>query len=114
MRQVFQLLNDRDAPPVAEQPVVIVKSWRLFQAENGDQHPSIALDHGPLRITSPIVGFNPVSAELTTQSGRRYQLVGPPEVRRLQVEQLVAMGAHAGLIDPVDLSDSQWQLVVKQ
>ncbi len=111
---MFKLINERDAPPVADQPTVAVKSWRVMQAVNGDRHLLTILESGPVRITSALCSFDPVRAELTTQSGRRYELVEPPETQPLQLALLHANAQRAGLLDAMDISDSIWQLVVKQ
>ncbi len=114
MSGLFTFVNERDAPPVAEQPAVQVKSWRVIEAVNGDRHLLMILDHGPLRITSAIANFDPATAELTTQSGRRYELLCPPEERQVQLSLLAANAIRAGLIDGVDISDALWKLIKKQ
>jgi hypothetical protein len=99
---------------VNEQPTVPVTSWRIFQAGNGHQHLLALLSHGPLRITSPIVRFDAMAAEVTTSSGRTYGLLAPPEGRQIQRTLLAANAVRAGLIDAVDVSEALWQLVLKQ
>jgi hypothetical protein len=112
---MFILINERDAPPVTDQPTVAVKSWRVVQALNGDQHLLTILEGGgPVRMTSALCSFDPVRAELTTQSGRRYELLVSPETQPLQLALLHANALRAGLLDATDISDSIWRLVVKQ
>jgi hypothetical protein len=114
MSGMIFFVNERDPPPVTEQPAVQVQSWRLFQAANGDRHLLAILDHGAVRTTSAIISFDPASAELTTQSGRKYQVLSPPEARQPQLTMLTANALRAGLVDALDLSDTLWQLVAKQ
>ena len=113
MNPMFVFFNEREAPRVEDQPAVQVRSWRLVEAPNGDQHLLVVLDHDPLRITSPLAGINKATAELITQSGRRYELSGPPETRELQLSLLTANAARAGLGDSVDISDELWRSIVK-
>ncbi len=108
---MFKFVNERDAPSVTEQPVVQVNSWRVVEAKNGNRHLAAVLDRGPLRTTSPIATFNPATAELTTTSGRKYELLGPPEARQPQLALLAANVARVGLSDSVDISDTLWQSI---
>lgn len=109
---MFSFVNERDAPSVTQQPSVQVKHWRAFEARSGNRHLLIILDHGSLRITSSITGFDGVAGALITQSGRRYQLLGSPETGQAQRTQLTAYALRAGLVDPVDVSDALWQMLV--
>jgi hypothetical protein len=111
---MFMFSNERDAPPVEEQPTVAVKCWRVMQAVNGDRHLLTILESGPVRITSALCSLDPVRSELTTQSGRRYELLGPPETQPVQLALLHANALRAGLPNAVDISDSIWQLVAQQ
>jgi hypothetical protein len=99
---------------VAEEPTVWVDSWRITKTVSGDLHLHAILESGSLRITSSIVTFVPETATLTTQSGRRYELLGPPESRRLQLTMLNANAVRAGLAAAVDISDDLWERVTKQ
>jgi hypothetical protein len=114
MNAPFSFVNERDAPSVAEQPSVKVSSWRVVKAMTGDLHLLIILDHGPLRITSSIANFNPATAEMITQSGRRYEVIGPPEERQHQLSLLAASAVPAGLGDAQDVSHALWQAITKQ
>ena len=111
MNGMFAFFNERDAPDVDEQPTVQVRSWRVVEAVAGDRRLLVAMDHGPLRITSPLAGLSTASTELITQSGRRYELLAPPETRQPQWAQLAANAARSGLRDAVDVSEEVWQLI---
>jgi hypothetical protein len=105
---LFEFVNERDAPPVAVQPEVLVLSWRVFQLNNGDRHLFAILDSGSLRMTSALASFNVVRGMLTTKSGRHYKLCGPPEEGTVQLAMMHAYALRAGLLDPVDVSDELW------
>jgi len=111
MTGVFIFVNEWDAPSVAEQPAVKVRSWRVIEAASGGRHLLAILEHGPVRITSPVVGFDSTTGELKTQSGRSYELIGPPEARQPQLALLNANALRAGVVSFVDVSDSLWQLI---
>ncbi len=109
MTPPFCFVNHRDALPVAEQPSVQVKHWRIFRAANGNRHLLIILANGSLRITSAITSVDHATAELTTESGRRYQLLDLPEGRQPERTLLGAYALRSGLVDAVDVSDELWQ-----
>ena len=104
-------INERDAPLVSEQPIVAVNSWRVIEALNGDQHLLIILESGSLRTTSAISNFDRVATELTTRSGRRYVLLGPPEARRAKLDLLFANAVRVGIAAFIDISDELWRSV---
>ncbi len=108
---MFVFFNERQAPPVKNQPAVAVRSWCVMQAGNRDRHLLAVLESGSLRITSPLAGFCPVQCELTTESGRRYQLLGPPERQQPQLGLMHTNALRSGLLDATDVSDELWHLV---
>lgn len=108
---MFEFFNERLAPQVTDQPTVAVLSWRVMQAGNGDRHLLAFLESGSLRITSRLSGFCPVQCELTTKSGRRYHLLGPPERQQPQLVLMDEYALRSGLLDAKDVSDELWNLV---
>lgn len=110
---MFVFLNERDAPPVEDQPTVAVNSWCVVQATNGDRHLVAILGSGSLRLTSALASFSPTQCELTTQSGRRYQLPGPPETRQPQLAILHANALRSGLHGAIDVSDEIWRSTLR-
>lgn len=80
-----------------------------MQATNGDRHLLAILESGSLRITSSLASFCPARCELITQSGRRYQLTGPPEKQQPQLGLMHANALRSGLRDAIDVSDEIWQ-----
>ena len=108
---MFVLVNERDAPPVTDQPTVAVSSWCVVQTANGDRHLLAFLETGSLRITSALATFDPQLAELTTRSGRRYQLLGPPEKRQPQLGLMRTRALDSGVLEPADVSDELWARV---
>lgn len=108
---MFMFVNERDAPPVTDQPSVAVSSWCVMQGANGDRHLLAFLQTGSLRITSALASFCPTRVELTTQSGRRYQLLEPPERRQPQLGLMHAHALGSGVLEPADVSDELWAQV---
>lgn len=74
----------------------------------------LILDTGSLRVTSSTAGFDAVAAVVTTSSGRKYELDGPPESRHAQLALLAANAQRVGLGDAADVSDSVWMAVTRQ
>jgi len=109
MNPLFAFINERDAPSVADQPAVQVRSWRLVEAGNGDRHLLLMLEQGSLRITSRIVGLNTETRALITESGRRYELMAPAEAGQWQLAVLATYAVRADLGDAVDISDKTWR-----
>lgn len=64
-------VNERNAPSVAEQPVVVLRSWRIIETSKGDRHIVAVLESGSLRITSPIKFVDLQSRTIITASRRR-------------------------------------------
>jgi hypothetical protein len=111
MNAPFIFVNERDAPSVDEQPSVAVGCWRVIEAANGHQHLLAILESGAVRMTSPLAGIVKATGDLVTQSGRRYELLCPPETRHPQVTVLLANAARSGITCFTDVSDSLWQAV---
>jgi len=105
---MFAFVNARDAPAVDDQPRVAVASWCVVLGASGDRHLLAFLESGSLRITSALASFCPVRFELTTQSGRRYELLGPPEKRQPQLAMMHAIAFDSGLLLAIDVSDEIW------
>lgn len=104
----YIFLNERDAAPPSEQPLVRLDRWRLLQAPNGDQHLVAELPNGALRITSAIAASDAPSRSLTTSSGRRYLLDAPPTSDLVVLGKLAANAVRSGLGDAIDISEQTW------
>ncbi|HEY4084125.1 MAG TPA: hypothetical protein VGM81_25830 [Burkholderiaceae bacterium] len=102
-------VNERNAPPVADRPVVRLRSWRIIETPPGNRHVVAVLDSGSLRVTSPIQSFDLVTCTVTTTSGRRYELSAPPEAASLPRQLMMASTLRPGLIGAVDVSDAVWE-----
>lgn len=75
------LSNYRNAPGVDAQAEVTLSTWRVFCDAHGD-HVLFGFHSGgkTLRMTTPIKEFDAAAGVVTTGSGRRYILSGPPVV----------------------------------
>jgi hypothetical protein len=72
------------------------------------------LDSGSPRVTSAIVAVGAPTAELITESERRYQLPAPPEACEPELQLLAANACRVGLSDAADVSDALWRQVALQ
>ena len=63
--------------PTSELPKIPLSRWCIFETDNGSRH-FVGMDmlDSSGRVSSPIVTFDPVTLQGTTQSGRVYELVG--------------------------------------
>ena len=86
------LSNLRNAPSVEAQAEMTLTTWRVFRTA-GDKDLLFGFHSGlTLRMTTPITGFEVAAALVTTSSGRRYTLSGPPT---RNAEILAAMAVYA-------------------
>lgn len=66
-------------PSVDLQPSVTLVRWRIFRTETGESHfVGYCLENYEGRVSSAIQQFDPVSLRGVTESGRVYELSGPP------------------------------------
>lgn len=69
----------RDAAPLSAEPRECLTDWRIVTLANGDRHFSGYRANGTtVRVSSKIVLFDAEGKTGMTQSGRIYQLEGPP------------------------------------
>ena len=62
-------------------PELTVRSWMLIRTETGHTHVvGFNVTEGEGRVSSPLATFEPATRIGTTQSGRRYRLVGEPGI----------------------------------
>ncbi len=108
-------VNERDAPPPEEEPSMEVHSWRLMKAPSGELHLGTLRDRQTdrvvVRLTSALAWFDMVARAVTTASGRRYVLMGPPERRPLECMAIRNGAAQLGLTGGIDVSAQFWEQV---
>lgn len=65
--------------PVSDEPQLSLVRWRILETAEGARH-FAGQDMRDLtgRVSTAVLQFDPASRRGTTQSGRVYQLVGPP------------------------------------
>lgn len=103
----FILVNERDVPPVEEQPDMKVHSWRLVRLPCGDRHLVTLRNGGIARVTSAVESVDLASRTVTTTSGRLYTLLAPPEAGQPERDVLNAAAAQLlGRTDTLDVSDA--------
>jgi hypothetical protein len=63
--------------PASEVPKIPLSRWRILETEDGSRY-FVGRDmfDSSGRVSSPIVRFDPVAMQGTTQTGRIYELVG--------------------------------------
>lgn len=104
--------NERDALPPEHEPSLNVDSWRLMKAPSGELHLGTLrdrqADRAVVRLTSALARFDMSERAVTTASGRRYVLLGPPEHRPLECMAIRNGAAQLGLSGGIDISDQFW------
>lgn len=68
-------------------------------------------DRAVVRLTSALAWFDMVARAVTTASGRRYVLMGPPESRPLECLAIRNGAAQLGLAGGIDISTQFWEQV---
>jgi len=111
----LHFIDDRDAPPVATQSRVEVRSWRLIQTPAGSYHLVMLSDQcetrATVRVTSAVVAVDPDAGVVTTSSGRQYKLIGPAEERPFERDVLAGGAVTLGLGDAVDVTVFAWDQI---
>ena len=68
-------------PPVSRLSLIPLSRWRIFELTDGSRYfVGVDMFDQTGRVSSPIVAFNAVRLQGTTQTGRIYELVGKPGV----------------------------------
>ncbi|MDG0852208.1 hypothetical protein [Roseateles puraquae] len=105
-------VNVRDAPAAQDEPNMEVQSWRLIKAPSGELHLGTLRAPQPgravVRLTSALAAFDMAASAVTTASGRRYVLMGPPESRSLECMAIRNGAAQLGLAAGIDISAQFW------
>jgi len=72
-------LNHRPAPRVTLQPTMTIRLWMIVKTSSGEELLTGVLPTGyTWRVTTPIIDFRASARCVTTRSGRKYELGGPP------------------------------------
>lgn len=100
--------NHRDAPPVDDEALVHVLSWRALVTAEHRCHLVILRHSQTVRCTTAIEAIDPSCRTLITASGRRYVLHVPPERDPITRAILLCNAMRSGLSGAVDISDDLW------
>ena len=65
-------------PSVKKQPEVKLGRWQVARLNDGDRLIGFHIEWREGRVSTPVTQFDPSTRQCVTQSGRRYELVGPP------------------------------------
>jgi hypothetical protein len=110
--RTLRLTGLSDAPAVAEQPRVSLQQWRVMRlATAGDV--LVGLQDGGLatRVSTDLISVRAGQREVTTESGRVYELSGPPASNP---DMLVLLAARVVVSSgPVveDVTTQYWALI---
>lgn len=67
--------------PVDQVPEVVLEEWRILQTATGARHlVGLRQSKGTVRVSSAIMSIDLAARVCTTNSGRKYILVGDPSV----------------------------------
>lgn len=112
---VLTVVNDRVAPPVEAHRHIEVHSWLVIRARSGSLHlvtlRDVSAGRGTVCVTSAISAVDSDGRVVTTSSGRRYELMGPPEARDLERDVLRCGAVSLGMGEAVDVSVFAWDLL---
>lgn len=102
------LSNQRDAPSVDLQPRVRLYSWRIFEFDQEMVLAGFLENRLTCRLTTAISKIDLVGREVTTKSGRLYELLGLPtqDESELVVIRLRLLMSIPG--NGVDVTDGIW------
>ena len=107
------MTNLRLAPPVTSQPRIALRDWRLVECD-GQRVLVGFLENGiTCRMTTEISSIDFAGREVRTQSGREYELFGPPASTpelRATIALRVALSTHS---HSVDVTDDVWAAMLK-
>ena len=111
MDETFRIdpFQSRPAPDVVDQPTVVLTDWRILLDQRGAQYAAGILPNGcTVRFTTRIVRSDPGIREFTTQSGRRYLLVGPPAGDPVLVSRIQLHGLSDFLFESTLATQQLW------
>ena len=107
------LTNLRLAPPVTTQPRVSLCDWRFVECE-GQRVLVGFLENGiTCRMTTSITSIDFAGREVRTQSGRKYELFGPP-ASTPQLRAVIALRVALSVRTHVlDVTGELWMAMLK-
>ena len=100
--------------PVSESPNVRLLEWQVYALQEGCRR-MVGYDPDECdgRVSTPVVSFHPNTASLTTESGRHYELLGPPgydsDAHYVWRRWLKANGHEIGTVSAV--TDDVWAAI---
>ena len=103
-----RMIDLRSAPPTAAQPRVSMYDWRIIEFDERSALVGFLENSLTCRWTTEIVSIDLPAREVRTQSGRLYELFGPPatEPDRLAV---IAVRVTASVHSPwLDITAPVW------
>ena len=96
----MMIISARSAATITEEPREHLQQWRIFTLANGDRHLcGVRANGSTVRVSSKLVLFDAESKNGMTQSGRIYQLDGPPG-DETKLRAAVAIWCHSNRADP--------------
>ena len=99
----MMIIRSRDAAPLIDEPNEHLTHWRIIVLPDGNRHfCGIRANGTTTRVSSKIITYDAEGKTGMTQSGRIYQLEGPPGDRAM-VKIGVAVWCLNNGIDPSDV-----------
>lgn len=80
--------------PVSEEPEVRLSPWQIYAVKDSLHFVGQRPGWGEGRVSTPITSFDPETGRGITESGRIYQLVGPPGYDR-EADYVLMRWLHA-------------------
>ena len=107
------LTNFRLAPLVTSQPRIALRDWRLVEWDSQRVLVGFLENRITCRMTTEITSIDFAGREVRTQSGRKYELFGPPastpELRAvIALRVAVSVRTHC-----LDVTEDVWMAMLK-
>lgn len=106
---MISFINERDALPVEDQPVVSLHVWRVVETADGERYILAIMPGGAQRLTSALVSFDPLTRTARTTSGRCYEFLQAPDNDPFVCEVFAQRLIYSNLKATRDVSDAMWQ-----
>ena len=107
------MTNLRAAPHTTVQPRMSMYDWRIIEFDEQNALVGFLENGFTCRLTTQIASIELPARELRTQSGRLYELIGPPasDTERLaSIAARVALSVHSPWLD---ITDAVWVAMCK-
>ena len=102
------LTNFRNAAPIVAQPRMALYQWRVVALDDVEILVDFLENGYTCRVTTGIASINLPSREIQTQSGRLYELIGPPASDPVSLMVIAGRLAMLRPATSTDVTEGVW------